>query len=153
MNGFYVYKFYVYGANTRDKCPHSHILSMSDTDIILVFVYNADSGLLNALKDGVIKIVSPSSYQCRLCGLTFGTATMKSEWRKYIDGINHEVKFLHKDEFHEQYEYPEAEFPSAYVDRKGALELFISVDEMNSNQTLSELIQMVQMKLAQIEME
>jgi hypothetical protein len=39
------------------------------------------------------------------------------------------------------------------VDRKGVLDLFISVDEMNSNQTLSELIQMVKMKLAKIEME
>ena len=68
----------------------------------LIFVYNADSGILNALKDGVIKIVSPSSYQCRLCGLTFGTATMKSEWRSFIDSLGLEVSFLHKDEFHEQ---------------------------------------------------
>ncbi len=45
---------------------------MEDTEKALIFVYNADSGLLNAINDGILKIVSPSTYQCSLCSLTFG---------------------------------------------------------------------------------
>ena len=39
----------------------------------LLFVYNADSGFLNAIRDGIEKIADPEGYECRLCGLT-------SEW-------------------------------------------------------------------------
>ena len=120
---------------------------MSETK--LVFIYNADSGLLNALKDGVVKIVSPSTYQCRLCALTFGTATMKSQWRRYINSLEMPVLFLHKNEFNEKYDEPDAEFPSAYIEKNRKLDLFISMDEMNSNKTLEDLIKMVKDKLGQ----
>ena len=115
----------------------------------LVFIYNADSGLVNALKDGIEKIISPSTYSCRLCALTFGTATMKSQWRNFIDSLDIPTIFLHKDEFTQQYNIPDAEYPSAYIDRDDKLELFISQDEMNSNETLEELILMVEQKLEQ----
>ena len=121
---------------------------MSETK--LVFIYNADSGLLNALKDGVEKIVSPSTYQCRLCALTFGTATMKSQWRRYINSLEMPVLFFHKNEFNEKYDEPDAEFPSVYIEKNRKLDLFISMDEMNNNETLEELIMMVKVKLGQL---
>ena len=79
--------------------------------------------------------------------MTYGTATMKQEWRKFIDSLRIDVSFLHKDEFHEQYDHPEEEFPSAFIDRNGVLKDFITVEEMNSNQTLEELMEMVRIKL------
>ena len=115
----------------------------------LVFIYNADSGLINSIKDGIEKIISPSKFQCRLCALTFGTATIKSEWKNFIDSIDIPAVFLHKDEFNEKYDEPDAKYPSVYLERNGKLELFISMDEMNSNETLEELIMMVKVKLEQ----
>ena len=35
---------------------------MSPSDPLLIFTYNADSGFLEALKDGKRKVVSPSTY-------------------------------------------------------------------------------------------
>ena len=58
------------------------------------------------------------------------------------------VEFLHRDEFEEKYPHEDAEFPSAYLSKGGELELFISVEEMNSAKTLDELIKMVKTKLA-----
>ncbi len=38
----------------------------------LLFVYNADSGLVAGLFDSAHKLLSPSTYQCQLCTLTHG---------------------------------------------------------------------------------
>ena len=122
---------------------------MSPPEPRLVFVYNADSGFFEALRDGVTKIVSPATYPCRLCALTYGLATMKPRWRRFVDILGISVEFLHRDEFEEKYPREDAEFPSAYIDRGGELELFISTEEMNSATTLDELMEIVKKKLTE----
>lgn len=122
---------------------------MSAPDPKLVFVYNADSGFFEALRDGVTKIVSPAAYPCRLCALTYGLATMKPRWRRFVDALGIPVEFLHRDEFEEKYPREDAEFPSAYIDMGGELELFISTEQMNSAKTLDELMEIVKKKLTE----
>ena len=58
---------------------------MSVPDPYLVFVYNADSGFFEALKDGVTKFASPSTYPCRLCALTYGLATMRPRCARAVN--------------------------------------------------------------------
>ena len=120
---------------------------MSDLETTLIFVYNADSGLLNALNDGILKIVSPSTYDCRLCGLTFGVVSMKTPWRRFIESLGLPVEFLHRDEFGEKYDYEGAEFPSVYAKTGEEMRLFISKEEMNSMESLDELMELVKGKL------
>ena len=69
----------------------------------LIFVYNADSGWFNSLTDAVHKMVSPSTYQCSLCALTYGNVSMKKEWREFIESLPFDVLFLYKDEFIKHY--------------------------------------------------
>ena len=109
-------------------------------------VYNADSGLLNSIKDGIEKITSPTTYQCRLCGLTYGIATMKDVWRKFHEGLPIPVEFLHRDEFHERYG-DRYGLPAIFILEKGKLEPLISSEEMNTLETLQELMNMVTKKL------
>lgn len=45
---------------------------MITTTTTLIFVYNAKSGLISAFGDMVHKIVSPATYPCSLCALTYG---------------------------------------------------------------------------------
>ena len=47
----------------------------------LILVYNADSDLFSLIKDALHKILSPSTYQCNLCSLTFGMIGMRDEWK------------------------------------------------------------------------
>ena len=70
----------------------------------LIFVYNADSGKLNALGHTLHKILSPSTYQCRLCSLSHTWLAEKKEWRSFVDSLGIECEFLHKDEHQEKYE-------------------------------------------------
>jgi hypothetical protein len=71
-----------------------------DSNITLLFVYNADSGLFNELKDYGKKIVDKESYQCNLCGVTFGLTGMKREWKHYLSELNYKTHFIHRDEFY-----------------------------------------------------
>jgi hypothetical protein len=72
----------------------------------LVIVYNAQAGLLAGAMDSVHKIVSPSTYPCQLCAVTYGLAAMKRDWRAFLDGLGMETVFHHRPDFR-------AAFPSA----------------------------------------
>lgn len=111
----------------------------------LLFVYNADSGVLNSIKDGILKITDPEGYECKLCALTYGVATMKGEWRKFIKSIPVESVFLHRDEFREK--YGEGELPATYLEEEGEITLIISSGEYNELTTLRGLQSLVRTKL------
>ena len=123
----------------------------------LVFIYNADSGAVNAVKDWWHKLLKPSTYSCNLCVQTFGAFGMKKDWKKFINDLDVPVEFikkdkfsfeiLHRDEFKEKYDMPDAKFPSAYINSNSQLKLFISREEMNSVKSLNELMELVNQKL------
>ena len=46
----------------------------------LVFVYNADSGVFNALADAAHKIFSPRTYACNLCALACPENCIEVGW-------------------------------------------------------------------------
>ena len=82
---------------------------------------------------------------------------MKKDWKEFINKLNVPVEFLkkdkfsleflHRDEFKEKYDMPNAKFPSAYLHSDSKLRLFISQDEMNSVNTLDELMELVNQKI------
>jgi hypothetical protein len=51
---------------------------------VLVFVYNADSGVFNTLSDIAHKIFSPETYACNLCALTHTNFGMRGEWKRLL---------------------------------------------------------------------
>jgi hypothetical protein len=119
-------------------------------NITLVFVYNADGGAINGIKDYFHKIFSPSTYDCNLCGVSFGLGGMKKNWKNYIEELKLPVEFLHRDEFNNKYPNADKEFPSAWVKKNNQLELLISKDEMNKPKNLEELIKITNEKLKSI---
>ena len=66
----------------------------------LLIVYNADEGLFAALGDAVHKAVSPDTYPCSLCAITYGAVRMRPEWRRYLKSLPYEVRFHHRPDFH-----------------------------------------------------
>ena len=113
----------------------------------LVFIYNADSGLVNTVKDFWHKALRPSTYQCNLCQTTFGVFGAKREWKTFINDLGIDSEFLHKDEFLEKYDVQDAKYPSAYILKNGDLSIFITQEEMNKVSTLAEMEEMVSSKL------
>jgi hypothetical protein len=105
----------------------------------LIFVYNADSGVINLVKDFWKKILRPSAYDCNLCFQTFGAFSMKKDWKSFINNLNIDTEFLHRDEFEKKYKVKDAKYPSAYILDNRQLTVLISDDEMNAAKSLNEM--------------
>ena len=115
----------------------------------LLFVYNADGGLLPGLQDLFHKLLSPATYPCSLCAVTYGVATVRPEWQRFIKALPVPVAFWHRDEF--AYAYPAhggARLPAAFaVAADGALTPFISTAELDAAD-LNGLMELVRARLA-----
>ncbi|MBE9044265.1 GTPase [Pleurocapsales cyanobacterium LEGE 10410] len=108
----------------------------------LIFVYNADSGLANTLMDIGHKVISPQTYECNLCDLTFGVFKEQKKWKEFREKSNTEMEFLHRDEFEQKYgkkfDYP------LILKQDDELSVMVSQAELNQIQTLDELISKVE---------
>lgn len=65
----------------------------------LLFVYNADSGTMNAIIDSAKKLLSLNG--CPLCSLTHSLAGERSEWQSCKESLGVPVDYVHRDELSE----------------------------------------------------
>ena len=114
----------------------------------LIFVYNADSGTINAALDAAHKLLSPSTYQCKLCELTYGAFSENKQWKAFREASKITFEFLHRNEF--EHRYPslaeKVSYPVIFTKRE-ELEVFVSQKELHSISSLEALMQTVQDKL------
>jgi hypothetical protein len=112
----------------------------------LVFIYNADSGLGNMLVDGAHKILSPSTYECSLCSLTFAAFTEKTAWKKFREEGAFEMEFLHKDEFNKKFASKfghKFTFPIVLAETKTGLEVVVNTEILNALENIDDLIALI----------
>lgn len=110
----------------------------------MIFVYQAGSGVFDRVSDAAHKLLSPSTYPCRLCILTHGHAGMKREWRDYVASLPLKVTFLHRDQIEGTGIPPSTEFPAVLIRVKdGSWRIAIAADELNLVKSLAQLIAMV----------
>ncbi len=114
----------------------------------LIFIYNAGSGLFSSVTDFAHKILSPSTYQCNLCALTYGNFSMRAEWKLFIENLSVKTVFLHKDEFLKEYKTGTA-FPAIFLSADGHTEELVSKKEIENCRSLEELKKIVSDKFAQ----
>ncbi len=111
----------------------------------LIFVYNADSGLLAGALDVAHKLLSPATYACRLCALTHGHFGMRKRWREFIEKSAIRLEFLHRDEWLRRHDREvAASLPAVYsIDESGsgAPQIAITAAEITGCRDLDELIQ------------
>jgi hypothetical protein len=110
----------------------------------LIFVYNADSGFISSLKDTAHKLVSPDTYPCNLCRITYPGMTMRDDWREFIKSLPHEVIFLHRDEFHKRYQsQKQVPLPAIFAEDSEGVRVLISKNEINQMKNIDELMRVV----------
>lgn len=69
----------------------------------IIAVYNADTGLIEALMHAVHKAVRPETYPCSLCALTYGAVSMRGDWKRFWQNLDASVDFYHRDDFSEDF--------------------------------------------------
>ncbi len=109
----------------------------------LVFAYNADGGMFNALTDIAHKIFAPETYACNLCALTHTNFGMRREWKQFIEGLGRPVEFSHADELKEKYGVSGVELPAVFRKEDGKLREWVGAGEINSCRTLGELERLI----------
>jgi hypothetical protein len=113
----------------------------------LLFVYNADSGLFNTVSDIAHKVLSPSTYSCNLCALTHGHFKVREEWVGFLENLDAECEFLHRDEFEKAYGKKDLAFPVIFRKTDADIELFADDGEINACEDLQSLQQMISTRL------
>ena len=112
----------------------------------ILFIYNADSGLRNSIIDAAHKILSPTTYQCHLCDITYGVFTENSSWKNFRKKSAVEIDFLHKDEFQKQYGLAvraNHSFPVVLGMTKNGLEKLIDKEELSGLKKPDDLIRLI----------
>ena len=112
----------------------------------LIFIYNAKSGLVNEFLDFAHKIVSPSTYNCNLCALSYGNFTMKKKWSDYISSLPVRSTFTYKDKVSE-YGYDNIKLPSIIFQDKSKSKVIISSEEINKLKKIDQLINILSDRL------
>jgi len=124
----------------------STIFSVGDKE--LIFIYNAKSGLVNEMIDFAHKIVSPGTYDCNLCAMSYGTFTKKKRWSDYINSLPIKSTFTYKDKVSAlEKELSNLKFPTIIIRDGVELNEIISRDEINSIKNLNQLISLLNERL------
>ena len=127
--------------------PHEN----SPNQTRLICVYNADTGLIQALMHAVHKAVKPETYPCSLCALTYGAVSMRGDWKAFWQELDAEVLFYHRDDF--TADFPkfgtggahEVALPVIMVDEPDAeLRVFLSNQELDAMADVDELMAKVE---------
>jgi len=120
----------------------------SEENLELIFIYNAKSGVVNELIDFAHKIVSPETYDCNLCAISYGAFSMKKKWSTYIETLPFKSTFTYKDKFSKN-GYINIKFPSVFIRSNEKLDEIISATEINEIKNLDQLIGLLNQKLYQ----
>ncbi|MEL7189048.1 MAG: hypothetical protein AAGK17_05800 [Pseudomonadota bacterium] len=116
----------------------------------LFCVYNADTGLIEALKHAVQKQLFPESYPCSLCALTYGAVSMRGDWKEFWQALDAQVDFYHRDDFTE--DFPalgtggarEVTLPSILISETGEEpRVLLSNEELDAMADVNELMESV----------
>ena len=116
----------------------------------LVFVWNADAGMLNAVKDSLHKWISPETYSCKLCQLTHGFRTENIAWREFLDFVGRPVFFFYRDSFPKSgitIEFAER-YPAVIELQKGRWRMVLKSEDFDEITSLQELIAILRSRIS-----
>ena len=115
----------------------------------LVFIYNADSEMLPKANDFMSRPTGGLTEPCNLIALTFSPIGMKKEWKRFINSLKIEVRFLSRDEFTSEFKNIAVTFPAAFLSTGKDLFVMATTDEINRCRDLEDLIGLIRQRLPQ----
>ena len=114
----------------------------------IIFIYNASDNFSSVMFDFIHKIISPNTYQCSLCKITYGNFKKYDEWERYIESIPYQVEFLYKNNYKDYHkDLKVEEFPIALIQNEDSYQTILLKKDFDSCNDLKELIQIIEKKL------
>lgn len=106
----------------------------------LLFVYNAEAGLVAGLMDSIHKLVSPDTYPCGLCAITYGAVRMDPRWRAWLKSAPFEAVFHHRADFRAAYPGVDIALPAVLLSDSNGFRTLLDADDFASIRDLDTLI-------------
>ena len=115
----------------------------------ILFVYNAADGVFAAIGDAVHKVVSPDTYPCSLCAVTYGALRMRPEWRAYLKSLPYPARFMHRGEFARAYPDIAVALPAILLEPKhGEVRVLIDARTLDGLEDVNALIATLKVRLS-----
>lgn len=115
----------------------------------LIFVYNANAGLLAGALDSVHKTLSPNTYACDLCALTHGIFTMRPQWRQWLKSLPIVPEFYHRPDFRDAYPaMAKLPLPLVAIADGADFKVLLDAEALGQIDDVGDLVQALQAKLA-----
>lgn len=121
----------------------------------LFVIYNADGGVLNAVRDSFWKTFAPRSYPCALCALAFGFFVARREWKAFLSRVPQQIVELHRDDYRQRLPYLDADLPVIVLQdaedvggEESAIRLIVTAEEMGAMDDVTELVALARRRLS-----
>jgi hypothetical protein len=109
----------------------------------IILVYNADSGIYPGIVDFIKKEIFPSTYPCNLCYVTFGTFSIKDNWKHFLDSLPYQKKELHKDRYKRNYLPEDLPLPAILLSNGTDVEVLVSAQGINQQHSVQQMEKLV----------
>ena len=116
----------------------------------LVFVYNAEAGLVRGFMDSIHKVASPSTYACGLCAITYGLTSMKPKWRTWLKELDIQTEFFHRADFWKAWPDTRVALPAILLEDGHRLTPVIGADAFTKIKDVDQLISVLEGRLAKV---
>jgi hypothetical protein len=113
----------------------------------LIFVYNANAGIVAGVLDSIHKTLSPATYPCSLCAITYGAVRMNPKWKAWLKAQPFESVFYHRPDFRAAFPGATVELPVILVERDGKVTPIVKADEFANAPTVDSLIALIESRL------
>jgi hypothetical protein len=114
---------------------------------LLIFVFNCDRSNLPAIKNYSQKLSDDRAPECNLLALISTPVGIKKSWKRYIQELKVPARFLHHDEYEEEFGALLTPLPAVFLHTQKTRSLFISADELSRIQSVDDLILLLNQKL------
>ena len=117
----------------------------------LLFIYNADSGVLPGLKEYSSKsTMSHARDFCNLIAITSSPIGMKKDWKRFVRELGIPARFMNRNEFVSEVGAGLITFPAILVKIGKDLLVVASSEEINRCGCLEDLISLVRQRSLEI---
>lgn len=89
------------------------------------------------------KVLSPETYQCNLCALTYSAFGMRKSWKQFLPTLGRPLEFLHADELKRRYDISGLPLPAIFEKEHEGLKLLVDAEAINTCRTMDDLKQLV----------
>lgn len=112
----------------------------------LIFVYNADDGLYNAIAATAHRIFSPATYECHLCLYTHDLKGMRATWKRFLESLGCPLAFYYRREFHAVYPNFQKHLPAILIASNRRMDSLLTAEEILECGSLDALIRRISLE-------